>query len=174
MSRVPKSVAEHESFNLKNYISSFTFTTNNKSRVLTAKKQIEYLNNTMKKRDRFTYCITGDIHAKKAQVVANKIRESRSNNYIWHFVNSSKWDRLRDEQDYRSQFFDVDLVIIDGVNYSAERSKLDKVFDLINMWDDVNIIIIGCGSNPIDLMYNKINQPVNRVLYLSEKLDETI
>lgn len=116
-------------------------------------------------------CMTGELHPRHAQIAAAQIMSTfmaRQAACYWHRVNSSRYDKLRDDEGFRIQQGRLRLLVIDGLNINSEASKLEKVYDLLEMFGDVCRIVVASGTDPVDFAYRRIHLPANRVCYFSD------
>lgn len=95
--------------------------------------------------------------------IGGKFRGTRGKDLpLWHFVNGSWHDKLRDSQDEKPS-----MLILSNFTKDSTAAKTEKVRDLLERFNDIPRILLMTPDDPLSTVNRKLFVPVNSVLYLA-------
>ena len=96
--------------------------------------------------------------------VAGRFRFTRSRHLpLWHTVTGGLYDVLRDgRQEHRPS-----LLILSNITHLSTTVKLEKVRDLLEIYNDIPRILVSTNEDPITLANSKLLVPINSAVYLA-------
>lgn len=192
---VPRSVLNNCGFELDKFVDLIEFDSDDKKRQIPSSKQVDVFDKTLRDKLSFkknwVYCICGASDPNKARCCAAMLvdryltRQQKAKtlndedaqkyelkrNPLWHKIYSGFSDKLRDDKLYRERIGIPGLLVLDCIYADMGTGKYDKSRELLDMYSDIPRIIIGAGTDPIDLCRNGLYCVPNRVLYLADSFD---
>lgn len=81
---------------------------------------------------------------------------------LWHMVNGSFQDRLRDNSEERPS-----MLVISNITEQSTNVKFEKVRDLLEMFSDIPRIIVCTPTDPLTLVNRRIYLPLNHAFMLA-------
>lgn len=149
-----------------------------KTRKVLKKAQIESLHKVMEKPFGAPYlmAISSSPNDGKAKMLAafimqqalkahlsGKFRATRGKALpLWHMVNGSFQDRLRDQSEERPS-----LLVLSNITEQSTNVKFEKVRDLLEMFSDIPRIIVCTPTDPLTLVNRRIYMPLNHAFMLA-------
>lgn len=95
--------------------------------------------------------------------LSGKFRSTRGKSLpLWHFVNGSFHDRLRDSMEERPS-----MLILSNITDQSTNVKFEKVRDLLEMFSDIPRIIVTTPLDPLTLVNRRIYLPLNHAFMLA-------
>lgn len=180
--KVPKSLFNFN-FMLSDYLTQCSFQADgNKPIIAHVSKQLDNLLVTYKDpvSDPYLFIIGSRFDAVRAQCVALSVfrralkvhmeaPEDTPHVPYWHYVTGSSYDPLRDNKDYRSNLNAISFLVIDNISYNSPPNLVQKVRDLLRMYEEIPILLIISGGNPLEFSYTQLFRRPNRLVYLDRK-----
>lgn len=62
------------------------------------------------------------------------------------------------------------LLVLSNLTLDSTNIKLEKARDLIEHYDDVPVVVVSAGSDPISFFSTRLNLPINALAYFSSSL----
>ena len=169
----------------------FESTTSNKKLKISPANQIKLFNDKLTNddfQDNWLYCISGKSDPDVARCCAvmlmdryitlrnmsertGKDTELYKRKPLWHKINGSFNDALRDSKEYREKVGIPSLLILDCYYLEGGVNATNKIRDLVDMYGDIPRIIVGAGSDPVDICRNYLYVRPNCVLYIADSCD---
>lgn len=81
---------------------------------------------------------------------------------LWHMINGSWHDRLRDGADDQPS-----MLILSNITVNSTNVKLEKLRDLLEMYNHIPRIVVVTGIDPVTFANTKLMMPVSNVLQLA-------
>ncbi len=101
--------------------------------------------------------------AHKAQV-SGRFRSVRARQLpLWHRVMGGYYDQLRDGRSEERP----SLLVLSNITHQSTPMKLEKLRDLLEMYNDIPRVIVSTNEDPITLANSKLLVPVNMAFYLA-------
>lgn len=101
--------------------------------------------------------------ATKGQLAGKYPRSTRGRQSpLWHMITGSFHDRLRD-----GASDEPSMVIFSNVTTTSTNVKLEKLRDLIEMYNHLPRVVVITGEDPVTFANTKLMLPVNHVLNLA-------
>ena len=95
--------------------------------------------------------------------LSGKFRGARSKQLpLWHSLTGSYYDHLRDKQELRPS-----LLVISNVTSQSTPVKVEKLRDLLEMYNDIPRIIVSTNEDPVTFANTKLLMPINYAAYLA-------
>lgn len=82
---------------------------------------------------------------------------------LWHRVFGGLGDPLRDAKNNKET---PSMLIISNINETSSAYKLEKVRDLLEMYNDIPRIVVSSGEDPLTFFGNRLHFPVAGGIYL--------
>jgi hypothetical protein len=95
----------------------------------------------------------------------NETRPVRRTLPLWHKVYGSFGDPLRDDSRRQTP----SLLVISNIVIDSTPLKIEKVRDLIELYDNIPKIVVTGGPPPCDLFANKLHLPLGLGIYLGSE-----
>lgn len=101
--------------------------------------------------------------ATKGQLQGKHTRSTRGRQLpLWHMMTGGWHDRLRDGADDQPS-----LLILSNVTVTSTNAKLEKLRDLLEMYNHIPRVVVMTGEDPMSFANTKLFLPVNHVLNIS-------
>lgn len=187
---VPKDIIDMEPFDIQSSLDHFDLLIDNKVRDVAPSNQFKVFKktyntcNSLSLDEHWTYFICGQTDAKKARFCAALLMDS----YYQHCrrlkergdpVRLPYWatlygfkDKLL-EKETQVQFGIPGLLVIDCLYANATNGKIERARDLLNMFSHIPTILIGCGSNPVDLAKKQLYVMPNKMMWFQDSFETT-
>lgn len=131
------------------------------------------------------YCISGESDPDVARCCAamlvsrylelkTKSPDIYTRDPYWHRITGTLNDHFRDNKDYRDKIGYPGLLVLDCYYLESSSICLNKIRDLVDGYANTPRIIIGAGSNPIDICRNYLYIKPNAVLYAADSYNVDI
>lgn len=88
---------------------------------------------------------------------------------IWHKLFGGYSDVLRDAKERRN----YGMIVLSNVAHDSTAMKLEKLRDLLEMYDNSTRVVVINGSDPISFFAEKVRMPLNYAFFLSNVVPET-
>lgn len=88
---------------------------------------------------------------------------------LWWPVYGGRWDRLRDEESWRTSLGRIGMLVISNVAENSTPEKLEKVVDLIHMYSNIPRVVIVDGADPLEFSVTRLHRRPSRVLFLRRR-----
>lgn len=95
----------------------------------------------------------------------NSYYDSGNGQPLWHLVNGSSYDFLRDNQDYRSSKGYINFLVIDGLADHATSKKVEKAFDLLMMYRHIPRAFIVSGVDAAEFADKILRTKIDRIIH---------
>lgn len=160
--------------------SSFTITQTFKEKPVSYKKQNEvfakYLENPFRE-DCYTYLLSCDYNGIIPQLAATAITAKAKDldkSVFWY--NVSKNHKAEDERftDFLSDITGLDLLVIDGVYTKTNVNNIDKVRELLAVFDNIPVYVIISGGFGPEFFINQVFCPFNLFIHFGDSPRKTI
>lgn len=175
------------SFELDDHLTTVQWqkTERSKPRIIHRRDQNEMLETTLKHplKGSYLYLMGTDSNESRMQSVALTIFREAYRQHLndplsfpvapyWHPVYGGFEDKLRDDKNFREGVGHVSMLILDNVAVNSTASKVEKVRDLVRMYEEVPRIVLVSGMNPMEFASKTLHMRPHRVLYLGEQITE--
>lgn len=129
------------------------------------------------------YCISGETDPDVARCCAcmlmdryitlkHKAEKKHDDRYkrnpYWHRVTGTLQDHLRDNKEYRDRVGYPGFLVLDCYYTDGSSITLNKIRDLVDGYGGIPRVIIGAGSDPVDICRNYLYVKPNAVLYIAD------
>jgi len=88
---------------------------------------------------------------------------------LWWSVYGGRWDRLRDDESWRSSLGRVGMLVVSNVADNSTNEKIEKVVDLLHLYCNVPRVVVVDGADPLEFAATRLRRRPNRVLFLSRR-----
>lgn len=85
---------------------------------------------------------------------------------LFHNIYGGRWDKLRDDESYRSNIGRVGLLVIANLPANATPEKIEKATDLLQMYSAVPRVLVVNGIDPLEFAVTRLYKKPSRVLYI--------
>jgi len=94
---------------------------------------------------------------------------------VYGGVNSfgGTFDRLRDSETYRGHVGRIGLLVLANVVANSTREKLEKVRDLLHMYETLPRVLVVSGEDPLAFAVEALHMRPSRVLFLGKPEKQT-
>lgn len=155
---------------------------NGKVRTIKPAKQLELLEkHSNALMSNFTFCISSGTTDSTAKFVAAWMylrlmkeyqKRATKSDFVrgkpaWHIVTGSFKDELRDDR--KSGKSKPAALILTNVPHDATNIKLEKVRDLLEMYNDIPRIVVTTGMDPVEFFSSKLSYPLNGAVMIASK-----
>lgn len=87
---------------------------------------------------------------------------------FWNLY-GGRWDKLRDDENYRSNHGRIGMLILSNLTANATPEKIEKAVDLLHMFSSVPRVLIVSGADPLDFAVTRLYKKPSRVLYIRRR-----
>lgn len=95
--------------------------------------------------------------------ISGKFRATRSKQLpLWHTLTGSYYDILRDSKELRPS-----LLILSNITSMSTPVKLEKLRDLLELYNDIPRVIVSTNEDPITFSNTMLLLPINYACYLA-------
>ena len=81
---------------------------------------------------------------------------------LWHVINGSFQDKLRDSKDQVPSMLFLSNVTVDSTNV-----KIEKLRDILEQYNSIPRVVVVTGTDPLTFANTRLHLPVNYVLNLA-------
>lgn len=97
------------------------------------------------------------------QQIKGESKAARGKHFpLWHTINGSFADRLRDGAEERPS-----MLILSNITVDSTNVKIEKLRDLIEQFNHIPRIIVLTGTDPVTFANSRLYSALNHCLYLS-------
>ena len=160
--------------------SAFTITQTFKEKPVSYKKQNEvfakYLENPFRE-EYYTYLLSSDYNNIIPQLPATATTaKAKAENKVVFWYNVIKNHKQEDERlaDFLSENLNIDLLIIDGLYTKTNVNNIDKVRELLALFDNIPIYVIISGGFGPEFFINQVFCPFNVFIHFGDSPRRTI
>lgn len=89
---------------------------------------------------------------------------------LWWHVKGGFDDKLRDDEDFKSQKSAIPILVLDNLIAKSSNSKIEKYVDLLEIFPHSNVFILGAGMNPLELVSSYLNVACQACIHADEGL----
>lgn len=94
---------------------------------------------------------------------------SGSDRPLWWPVYGGRYDKLRDDESWRTSLGRVGMLVISNVAENSTPEKIEKVVDLIHMYSNVPRVVIVDGVDPLEFSVSRLHRRPSRVVYMRRR-----
>jgi hypothetical protein len=94
---------------------------------------------------------------------------SGSDRPLWWPVYGGRWDKLRDDEPWRTSLGRVGLLVISNVAENSTPDKIEKVVDLLHMYSNIPRVLIVDGVDPLEFAASRLYRRPSRVVYVRRR-----
>lgn len=160
--------------------SAFTITQTFKDRPISYKKQNEvfskYLENPFRE-EYYTYLLSSDYNNVIPQLAATAITtKAKDSDKVVFWYNVAKNHQQEDKRltEFLSENLALDLLVIDGVYTKTNINNIDKVRELLAIYEDIPVYIIISGGFGPDFFINQVFCPFNLFIHFGDNPRRTV
>lgn len=89
---------------------------------------------------------------------------------LWHPLMGNQWDSLRDAREPEN----MSMLIITNVGVDSSRTKLEKLRDLLEKFNNIPKIVVVNGIDPVTFFAERVRLPLKYAFYLSAEQKASI
>lgn len=131
-------------------------------------------------RGNYIACIAGHPSDTRAKVIAANVFSraidmqiegaAKGRAYpLWHKLYGGFKDRLRDGEELDP----CSMLFISNVSFDSSGPKLEKLRDLLEMYDSIPKVVILNGGDPLTFFASKMRMPLRHALYVDSAAKDT-
>lgn len=88
--------------------------------------------------------------------------------FFWNLY-GGRWDRLRDDENFRTNLGRVGMLILSNVAANSTPEKLEKARDLLVMYSNIPRVLLVSGKDPFDFAVSLLYMKPSRVVYVKPR-----
>lgn len=89
---------------------------------------------------------------------------------LWHRLYGGYYDALRDAKETQP----ISMLVITNVGVDSSQTKLEKLRDLLEQYDNVPKLVVVNGVDPVTFFAEKVRLPLNYAFYCSAEQKASI